>query len=99
VPAARSIVLPAAARVRRDPGTPIVRMRWRGESIWAANGHGFALRSGERALHRIVRSLERREAAVGALCGDDPALAAALALLAEVRAITVAGTVAEDGAR
>ncbi len=96
VPAARSIALPAAARVRRDPGTPIVRMRWRGESIWAANGHGFTLRSGERALHRIVRSLEHREAAVGALCGDDPGLAAALALLAEIRAITVAGDAAGD---
>jgi hypothetical protein len=107
VPAARSIALPAAARVRRDPGTPIVRMRWRGESIWAANGHGFTLRSGERALHRIVRSLERRDATVGALCGDDPGLHAALAVLAEIRAITVDGADAEadaeaqidDGAR
>ena len=95
VPAARPIALPRAARVGRDPDTPIVRMRWRGESIWAANGHGFTLRSGERALHRIVRSLERRDAAVGALCGDDPGLHAALAALAEIRAITVAGAGAE----
>jgi hypothetical protein len=95
VPAARAIALPRTARVRRDPGTPIVRMRWQGESIWAANGHGFALRGGERALLRIVRSLERRAAAVGALCGDDPGLRAALAALAEVRAIDLA----EDAAR
>jgi hypothetical protein len=102
VPAARSIALSPAARVRRDPDTPIVRMRWRGESIWAANGHGFTLRSGDRALHRIVRSLEHRDAAVGALCGDDPGLHAALAVLAEIRAIAVAGAAGaaiEDGAR
>lgn len=99
VPAARPIALPADARVRRDPGTPIVRMSWRGESIWAANGHGFALRSGERALARIVRSLERRDATVGALCDGDPGLHAALALLAEVRAITVAGARIDEGPR
>lgn len=89
VPPARAIALPATARVRRDPRTPIVQMRWRGESIWAANGHGFALRSGERALRRILRALERGDAEVGALCGEDAGLRAALALLAEVRALTV----------
>lgn len=66
-------------------------MRWRGESIWAANGHGFTLRSGARALHRIVRALERRGAEVAALCEHDPGVRAALGLLAEARAITVAG--------
>jgi hypothetical protein len=95
VPAARAIALSGAARVRRDPATPIVRMRWRDEAIWAANGHGFTLHSGERALHRIVRSLDRPGATVAALCGDDPGLRAALAVLAEARAITVAGTLAE----
>jgi hypothetical protein len=97
VPAARSIVLRRDARVRRDPGTPIVRMRWRGESIWAANGHAFSVRSGERALHRIVRSLDHREAEVGALCRGDPDVATALALLAELRAITVVEAVKDGG--
>ncbi|HEX3761565.1 MAG TPA: hypothetical protein VHW23_22865 [Kofleriaceae bacterium] len=91
VPAARAIALPDTARLRRDPGTPIVRMRWRGESIWAANGHAFTLRRGERALHRIVRGLERRGATLATLCDGDPGVRAALELLAEARAITVAG--------
>jgi hypothetical protein len=90
VPPARPIALPAGARVRRDPRTPIVEMRWRGESIWAANGHGFALRRGGRALRRMLTALERGDAEVDALCGDAPGLRVALELLAEVGALVVA---------
>jgi hypothetical protein len=89
VPAPRAIALSPTARIRRDPRTPIVRLRWRGESIWAANGHGFALRRGERALQRVIARLARSDAEVGALCRGDAGLTAALAALAEIGALTV----------
>ena len=90
VPAARAIALSPTARVRRDPRTPIVQLRWCGESIWAANGHGFALRSGERALRSVLAGLERCDASVAELCRGDAGLRGALELLAELRALAVA---------
>jgi hypothetical protein len=89
-PAPLAISLAPGDRVRRDPRTEIVRMRRCGESIWAMNGHAFALRGrGERALRRIVASIEHRDGRVDVLCGGDANLRAALELLAELRALAV----------
>jgi hypothetical protein len=90
VPAPLGIELAPGDRVRRDPRTEIVRMRRHGESIWAVNGHAFALRgTGERALRRIVASLERGGGRVDALCRGDAGVHAVLEMLAELRALAV----------
>lgn len=91
VPATVPCVLHDSARVRRDPSTPIVRMRWRDETIWAANGHAFALRAGERALHRLVEGLASRASSVAAICDGDPSVRGALEQLAEMGALSVRG--------
>jgi hypothetical protein len=89
-PAPLEISLAPGDRVRRAPRTSLVRMRWAGASIWAVNGHAFALRGrGERELRRILASLRGRGARVGALCGGDESLRAALEVLAGLRALEV----------
>jgi hypothetical protein len=89
VPPARRDGLVTGARVRRDPATPIVRMRWGREAIWAANGHAFALRDGERALRRVLAMLEDQDAEIDALCAGDRGLRLALEVLADARALVV----------